>query len=105
MIVLETKNMFEKFIDLRSLKITERQRQYLKWILPICATIFLFAFWLSIVFGLLWREDEAVSKLPLSVCAIMAYPMVPLIHWHLLINYERFCELFNDMATISIDCK
>lgn len=105
MVNLESKVLLEQFIDLQSLKMTERQRRYSKWVLPSSVSILMILFWLSIVAGLLMSKNVDSSKIPLSLCAIVGYPMVIFIHWHLVIKYDRFCDLFNDMAAIATDCK
>lgn len=104
---LESKKIIQTLIGLESIG-TDRQRPYLKILVPICVSILLLLCWLSmsISLGLFSKENGDFSKFSISICGVFGVSIVLAIYWHLLINHERIIALLDDMRGIANDnCK
>lgn len=102
---LETKKMIQKFIGLESIG-TDRQRRYLKILVPICVSVSLLSTSLSIGLGLILNENENIGKSSLSISGFLGLLIGLSIYWHLLINHERINSLLDDMRDIvNDDCE
>lgn len=105
MAALETKKIIQKFIGLESFG-TDRQRRYLKIMVPICASILMVLFLLSMTLGLFLNKNENFGKTSIKVSSVFGLLIVITIYWHLLINYERINLLLDDMRDVVNDnCK
>lgn len=100
MIVSETKKLLEQLIDLQFIK-NNRHRRYSKAIVPAIGLILVFLLWSSVALGLVLNDSRYLSEEPFSFSIIVGYPVIPLIHWHMIINYERFRTILDEMQGIA----
>lgn len=76
-----------------------RQRRFLKFFVPICVSVVMVSFLLSITFGSLFNEHGFIKSV-VTVCGIFGVLTAPLVYWQLLFNYERICSLLGGLQDI-----
>lgn len=82
----------------------QRNRRLVQLVSPICVTAFLVMCWMSMFLDLVLTEHVDTIKNSFTLSALIGLPVPFIMHWHFMLNYDRYCVSLDEMQAIANDC-